>query len=211
MIGLGSDKKRHQKGRLKKGASWADVQEEVLEVVPERRKKQFREFQGQQPEALLLTDTLVETQAVLKDADNKDAWQEGEQEDRPLDNSPHPLFTSKVDHHHCVADHDVAEDNNSNWKKSVEAKEGGAQERSECTKHQSNFAAAEDREFCAEDEQYQGKYKDLSNTVPNYQLVHSCQGKALFCHNIQAFNSYPYLIFVTGATGGARVNFFWPV
>ena len=89
-----------------------------------------------------------------------------------------------------MADHDVAEDNNSKRNKSVDAKEGGAQEGSEWTKHQSNFAAAKDWEFGAEDEQYQGKYKNLSNTVPNYLLVHSCQGKALFCHNIQAFNSY---------------------
>ena len=91
-----------------------------------------------------MTDTLVEVKAVLKDPDNKDTREEGEQEDRPLDNSPHPLLTSTVDGHHCVADHDVAEDDHSNGDKSIEAKEGGAQEGSECTKHQSNFAAAED-------------------------------------------------------------------
>jgi hypothetical protein len=94
-----------------------------------------------------------------------------------------------------VADHDVAEDDNSNGDKSIEAKNGGAQERSECTKYQSNLAPTEDREFGAVDEQYQGKYKDLANTVPNYQLVHTCQGKALFCHNIQVINSYHFSLF----------------
>ena len=76
----------------------------------------------------------MESKAVLKNPDNKETWDEGEQEDRPLDSSPHPLLAATVDGHHCVADHDVAEGDNTNGDKSVEAKEGGAQERPECTK-----------------------------------------------------------------------------
>ena len=109
--------------------------------------------------------------------------------------STHRFLPAMVVHKDCMADHDVAEDDNSNRDKSVEAKEGGAQERSEGTKHQSNIAATEDRKFSGVDEQYQGKYKDLANTVPNYQLVHTCQRKALFCHNIQAINSYHSSLF----------------
>ena len=148
----------------------------------------------------------MESKAVLKNPDNKETWDEGEQEDRPLDNSPHPLFTSTVDGHHCVADHYVAEDNNSNGDKSVEAKYGGAQERPERTKYQSNLAATEDREFGAVDEQHQGKYKDLANTVPNYQLVHTCQGKALFCHNISKLSIPTILLFFQNNGYGPRVE-----
>ena len=41
----------------------------------------------------------------------------------------------------------------------------------------------------------------------NILIIQGCQSGSVG----QVVQVVPYLIFVTGATGGARVNFFWPV
>ena len=59
--------------------SWADVQEKVLEVVPgKREEKNSSESSNKQPEAFLLTDTLMKSKAVLKTLENKETRDEGE-------------------------------------------------------------------------------------------------------------------------------------
>ena len=80
------------------------------------------------PEALLLANTLVETETVIKDEGNKDTGQEGEGKNSRLDSPPKWFFPSVIDRWDCVADHYVAEEDNPDWDKSVESNDKGTQE-----------------------------------------------------------------------------------
>ena len=74
------------------------------------------------PEGLLLSDTLMKSKTVLKDKGHEDALHQGETLNRPLHHLPKRLLPPKVDRCNCVADHDVAEDNDPDGNEAVVAK-----------------------------------------------------------------------------------------
>ena len=59
---------------------------------------------------------------------------------------------SRIVHWDCVADHDVPEEDNSDWDKSVEGEEEGAQEGSEEAENFGNTASAKHWEGGSVDE-----------------------------------------------------------
>ena len=94
------------------------------------------------PEAFLLANTLVESKTVIKNEDNEDTGQQGESQNRRLDYPPKRFLSTIIHHWDCVANHDVAEEDNPDRDKSVEGEEKGAQEGSEETENFGNMVSA---------------------------------------------------------------------
>ena len=65
---------------------------------------------------------------VVKNKEHEDALCQGKSLNEPLDNLPKRFLPAKVDCCYCVADHDVAEENNPDWNEAVEAEEEAYQE-----------------------------------------------------------------------------------
>ena len=124
------------------------------------------------PEGLLLSDTLMKAKTVLKDKDHEYGLDQGEPLNEPLDQLPKRLLPPVVDRWDCVADHDVAEDNDSDGDEAVEAEEKGDEETSRPTEGSSNDMAAIDWVGGAIDEEYEAEAEDLGNAVADDHLVH---------------------------------------
>ena len=122
---------------LKKGVVKVDVEsvKKILRGVVKVLNKSYT------PEAVFPPNTLMETKTVIKDKDNKDAGQEREAYNSQLDCPPKRFLSSVIDRWHCVADHDVAEENNPDRDKSVECEEKGSMESSEEAENFGNTAS----------------------------------------------------------------------
>ena len=77
----------------------------------------------------------MKPKAVIKDKDHEDTLQQRKPQNEPLDSLPKTLFSAKVDRRHCVANHDVAKDNDPNWNEAVEAEEDAGEETSKATEN----------------------------------------------------------------------------
>ena len=94
------------------------------------------------PEAFLLANALVESKTVINNKCNEDTGQQGEAHNSQLDYPPKGFLSAEIHHGDCVADHDVPEEDDSDWDKSVEGEEKVAQEGSEEAENFGNTASA---------------------------------------------------------------------
>ena len=83
------------------------------------------------PEAFLLANTLVVSKTVIKNKCKEDTGQQGKPHNSQLDCPPKWFLSAVIHHWDCMADHDIAEEDNPHWDKSVEGEEKGAQDGSE--------------------------------------------------------------------------------
>ena len=104
------------------------------------------------PEAFLPADTLVEPKIVIQNKCNEDTGQQWEAQNSQLDCSPKWFLSAVIHHWHCMADHDVPEEDNPDGDKPVEGEEEGAQDGSEEAESFGKTVSAKDREGGGEDE-----------------------------------------------------------
>ena len=114
----------------------------------------------------------MKPKAVIKDKDHEDTLHQRKPQNEPLDSLPKTLFSAKVDRRHCVANHDVAKDNDPNWNEAVEAEEDAGEETSKATEDPGEEVTAMNWERGAIDEQDDGIAEDLGNAVVDDHLVH---------------------------------------
>ena len=114
----------------------------------------------------------MKAKTVLEDKDHEDALHQRKSLDGQLDCSPKRFLPPIVDRWDSMADHDVAEENDSNGNESVEAEQDADEETSKPAEESSKEVAAVDWEWRAVDEEDEGETEDLDDAVADDHLVH---------------------------------------
>ena len=84
----------------------------------------------------------MKAKTVLKNKEHEDGLHQGKALNGPLDCLPERLLPAIVDRCHSMADHGVAEENNSNGNETIEAEEKAGQDTKESADDSSNDLTA---------------------------------------------------------------------